>query len=208
MGGVRKAFMAIAGKPMLQYSVDAFLAHPFVVRIAVALSADDARDPPQWLKNDRIILTTGGEERADSVRACIEALGEYVDAVIIHDAARPLLEKTLIDRVLVPLQQGSGATVGVAATDTLHVVDAGHAIETTLDRSRVWRAQTPQAFPRNMLEHAYAASSNISQATDEAGLVAAAGFPVVVVPGEAWNVKVTTRHDVDIVEAILRGRPA
>ncbi|HEX6559155.1 MAG TPA: 2-C-methyl-D-erythritol 4-phosphate cytidylyltransferase, partial [Longimicrobiales bacterium] len=191
MGGVRKAFLEIAGRPMLQFSVETFLSHPQVSQVVVALAAEDLADPPGWLCDSRIKLVNGGAERADSVQVGLAALGRDVDAVIVHDAARPLVTAALIDRVLAEVRAGRSATVAIAVTDTLHEVDSMHDIRATPDRRRFWRAQTPQAFPRDVLEHAFARSPRASEATDEAGLVAAAGSPVRIVPGEVWNIKVT-----------------
>lgn len=206
MGGVRKAFMVVGGKPLLQHCVDVFLAHPLVRTVVVALSAEDLSNPPDWLQNERIVLVAGGSERADSVRSAIAALPDGVEAVLIHDAARPLITAELIDRVLAEVERGRSATVAVQVTDTLHEVNEGREIRATPNRADFWRAQTPQAFPREVLELGFATLPNVSSATDEAGLIAAGGWPVVVVPGESWNIKVTTPDDVAMVETTLRER--
>lgn len=206
MGGVRKAFMVVSGKPLLQHCIDVFLAHPLVRTVVVALSAEDLSNVPNWLQDPRVILVEGGNERADSVRSATAALSDDIDAVVIHDAARPLITAELIDRVLAEVERGRSATVAVQVTDTLHEVDDGGEIRATPDRTHFWRAQTPQAFPRDVLELAFATLPNASSATDEAGLIAAGGWPVVVVPGESWNIKVTTPDDVAVVETTLRAR--
>ena len=206
MGGVRKPFMAAGGKALLQHCVDVFTAHPLVHTVVVALSAEDAGNPPAWLKQPGILVVHGGDERADSVQAGLHALAEDVDAVIIHDAARPLVTPELIDRVLAEVREGRSATVGIPVTDTLHEVDERGVIQATPDRTKYWRAQTPQGFPREVLELAFATLPNASTATDEAGLVAAGGWNVVVVPGESWNIKVTIPEDLTFVETRLRGR--
>lgn len=206
MGGMRKAFMPLAGKPMLQYSVDAFLAHPEVRLVVVALAAEDFAAPPAWLKRPHVRVVNGGAERADSVRAALAEIGEDFDAVIVHDAARPLVNADLINRVLNEVRSGRSAIVAIPVTDTLHEVDTANDIRATPDRSRFWRAQTPQAFPRDVLELAFSSTRHFSSATDEAGLVAAGGWRVRIVPGEPWNVKVTTPDDVTRVEAALRER--
>ncbi|MGQ0562834.1 MAG: IspD/TarI family cytidylyltransferase, partial [Gemmatimonadota bacterium] len=100
LGGLRKAFMEVAGRPMLQHSVDVFLAHPAVGMVVVALAAEDIESAPAWLKQSRIALVHGGAQRADSVRAGLRALPADIDTVIVHDAARPLVNALLIDRVL------------------------------------------------------------------------------------------------------------
>lgn len=206
MGGLRKAFMEVGGKALLQHCVEVFLAHPAIDLVVVALAVSDIENAPAWLKQPRVILVAGGDERADSVRAGVAALPNDVDAVIVHDAARPLVNATLIDRVLDEVRRGRSATVGIPVSDTLHQVDDAHEIRATPDRAKFWRAQTPQAFPRDVLELAFAALPNVSLATDEAGLVAGGGWKVVVVPGEPWNIKVTTIEDLLFVETALRER--
>ena len=206
LGGVRKAFMEIAGKPMLLHSIEVFLAHPHITCVVVPVSPDDFDSIPEWLKRPGVRFVHGGAERADSVRAGLNALPDDVDAVLVHDAARPLLSVALIDRVLEPVRTGKSATIGVRITDTLHEVTEEGAIRATPDRSRYWRAQTPQAFPREVLEQAFATVTKESPATDEAGMVATAGWPVVVVEGEARNIKVTNPEDIAIVESMLRER--
>lgn len=203
MGGVRKAFVEIGGKPMLQHCIDVFLAHPRIDTIVVPLAQADIDSAPAWLQEPRIVLVSGGEERADSVRAGLHALADEIDAVVIHDAARPLITQTLIDRVLSEVEHGRSATVGVQVSDTLHQVGDANEIRATPDRSNFWRAQTPQAFPRDVIELAFATLPNVSLATDEAGLVAGGGWQVVVVPGESWNIKVTTNDDLLFVESML-----
>lgn len=205
MGGVRKAFLEICGRPMLRYSVDVLLAHPAIATVVVALPEDTVTDPPEWLEHARVRLVTGGRERADSVRAALAVLDTEIDAVLVHDAARPLLTAELIDRVLAPVEKGSGATLALPMTDTLHAVE-DDVIRTTPDRSRFRRAQTPQAFPRTILGRAYAALPPDARPTDEAGMVTAAGGTVLVVPGEEWNLKITTPADVALAEAVLRER--
>jgi len=205
MGGVRKAFLEVGGRPMLQYSIDVLLAHPAIETIVVALPDDVMAHPPAWLRHERVTLVAGGRERADSVRAGPHALADGIDAVLVHDAARPMLTGEMIDRVLGPVGEGRGATLALQVTDTLHAVE-GSTIRTTPDRARFWRAQTPQAFPRTVLGRAYAALPPDARPTDEAGMVTAAGGTVLVVPGEEWNIKVTTPADVRLAETFLRER--
>ena len=207
MGGVRKAFLPVAGIPMLQHSVQAMLAHPAIELLAIALASDDIEQAPAWLKDQRIRLVAGGAERADSVRAALAVLPPELDAIVIHDAARPLITGHLIDRVLEEVKLGRSATVAIPSTDTLHEVDEQREIRLTPDRSRFWRAQTPQAFPRDVLELAFQTNHHASNSTDEAGLVSAGGWRVRIVPGETWNIKVTTQDDVARAEYAFHERP-
>lgn len=207
MGGVRKAFMPLAGKPLLQHSVEAFRAHPGIHTVVVALAPEDLENPPAWLSQPDMVLVQGGAERADSVRAAVAALPPDVDAVIVHDAARPLVNADLIDRVLNEVQRGRSVTLAIQATDTLHEVDEALQIRATPDRQLIWRAQTPQAFPCDVLQASFS-TPDAARATDEAGLVASCGWRVGVVPGEPWNIKVTTPQDIAFVEAALADRSA
>ncbi len=206
MGGARKPFLELAGRPLLQYCLDAFFAVPEVAHIVVALPASELADPPAWLLHERVRLVAGGAQRADSVRAGLAALPTGTRIVVVHDAARPLLEPAMIRAVIDHARAGVSATIALQVTDTLHHVDDDLHIIDTPDRSRFWRAQTPQAFPLEVLADAYERVADVSAATDEAGLVARAGFPVRVVPGDARNIKITTPGDVALAEATFARR--
>jgi 2-C-methyl-D-erythritol 4-phosphate cytidylyltransferase len=206
MGGARKPFLELAGQPLLQHCLHAFFAVPEIDRIVIALPESELSHPPAWLRHDRVQLTAGGAQRADSVRAGLAALPADIDVVVIHDAARPMVDAAMIRAVLEHARRGESATLALQATDTLHRVDGELRIVDTPDRSIFWRAQTPQAFPRAVLEQAYARVKDPSAATDEAGLVARAGFSVRVVPGDARNIKITTPADVALAEAALARR--
>lgn len=206
MGSVPKAFLEVAGKPLLQYSVDVLLNHPAIETIIVALSPEAVDGAPPWLRQPEIRLVNGGDTRAASVRAGLYAVPDGVDTILVHDAARPLLNAALIDRVLAAVDSAQSATIGVPVTDTVHEADSGLNISATRDRTQLWRAQTPQAFPREVLELAFARTTAADNATDEAGLVAAGGWPVRLVAGEEWNIKVTTPADIARAESLLRER--
>ena len=206
MGGTRKAFLELAGRTLLQHCLDSFFRAPSIAHIAVVVPADSLAELPDWLQDPRISVVGGGAQRADSVRAGLAALPADVDVIVVHDAARPLVTAEMIERVVECAAGGVSATIALQVTDTLHRVDAREQIVETPDRAEFWRAQTPQAFPRDALESAYAHVRNISGATDEAGLVAHAGLPVRVLPGEVWNLKITTPEDVELAQAALARR--
>lgn len=206
MGGTRKPFLVVAGKTLLQHCIETLFQVDGVSRIVVALPESELDDPPAWLRDRRITLVAGGAQRADSVRAGLAALPKDVEIVVVHDAARPLLTGAMIRSVIEHARQGISATIAVPVTDTLHRVDDQNVVVETPDRSRFWRAQTPQAFPRDALEQAYARVAEASAATDEAGLVARAGFQVRVVPGDSSNIKITTPGDVELAEAAFAKR--
>ncbi len=136
---------------------------------------------------------TGGETRADSVRAGLAEVPEDAVVVLVHDAARPLLPEAVIERVLAPLSDGwDGAVPGVEVSDTLKRVGADGAVLETVERDSLYAVQTPQAFPAEVLRRALASGVD---ATDCAGLVEATGGRVKVVPGDPQLLKVTTADD-------------
>lgn len=211
MGGVRKQYTELLGQPILLHSLRPFLAHPSIVCAVVALPADDAADPPAWLTglDERVIVVAGGAERGESVHHGLRAVPDSVDVVLVHDAARPLVTTEVIDRALRGAATGVGAVVGVPVTDTLKQVDATRRVVGTPDRSVLWAAQTPQAFPRTLLLEAYErAEKEGFRATDDAALVERYGGTVVMVEGAPDNLKVTRPADLIVAEALLRARIA
>ena len=213
MGGVRKAFLDLAGVPLLQWAVAAFLEHPATHSVVVALPEDEAERPPAWLAqlDPRIAVVSGGATRTESVAAALQALGDEVAIVAVHDGARPFVDLAVLDVLLNCARSGVGAIPGYPAVDTLKVVDADGHVEATPDRSRHWQVQTPQVFPRELLELAYgrAVAARV-RATDDAHLVEQVGGTVRVLPGNPDNLKVTWPGDLVIAQAILgaRARPA
>ena len=203
MGGRKKPFLALRGESLLQHALRPFLTHPSVTALRVALSPEDASDCPVWLRDcdPRLALVAGGNSRAASVRAALEALPD-VDVVLVHDAARPLVTHAIIDRCLGAVGTGMGAVAGWPASDTLKQVDDDGRVLATPDRSRIWHAQTPQAFPAELLRRAYAAWDG-REVTDDGALVEMAGGTVVMVEGSTTNLKVTRPEDLVVAEAFL-----
>ena len=175
LGGTElKQFRWLAGKPMLLHSVETFLKRPDVALVVCVLPKSHAGDPPPWLFQadpDRLLLTVGGRERGDSVLSGLEDLPDEVTIVLVHDAARPLATDDTIDRVIDEARRGRGAVAALPVVDTLKEVDADGNILRTIDRRGLWRAQTPQGFPREMIERAYVeARRERIEATDDAAL--------------------------------------
>jgi 2-C-methyl-D-erythritol 4-phosphate cytidylyltransferase len=198
-GSELKQFRWVAGKPMLLHSVQAFLARPDVCTVVCVLPDQYAADPPPWLFQsdlDRLLLSVGGAQRADSVRNGLEDLAPEARVVLVHDAARPLVTDETIDRVITAARAGQSAIAAVPVIDTLKEVDAAGRIVRTVDRTGLWRAQTPQGFPRGVLEAAHrdAAAQQIT-ATDDAALLERLGHAVIVVRGSERGLKVTEEGD-------------
>lgn len=205
--GIRKQYRELCGKPLLLWSLDVFLAHPAIVASAVVLPAEDVDHPPDWLLELPVVRIAGGAERADSVRNGIQALERVADAVLVHDGARPLVSRGLLDRLISAAAIGS-VVPGVRVTDTLKQVDEGGLIEGTADRERLRAVQTPQAFPtRLLLECHRRAAEEGFRPTDDAALLERYGFPVRVVEGDPMNIKVTTPHDFVLAELLARRLP-
>jgi 2-C-methyl-D-erythritol 4-phosphate cytidylyltransferase len=196
----------VAGKPMVLHSLQTFQLRSDVALVVVVLPREYAADPPPWLFQcdiDRLLVSTGGRDRMQSVYNGLEDMPENIETVVIHDAARPLASGTVIDRVIREAQQGHGAIAALPVVDTLKEVDAENRIVRTVDRTNLWRAQTPQAFPRSVIDevHTRARRDKLS-ATDDAALCEHYGFPVVVVRGSERGMKVTDEADFAIAESL------
>ena len=207
--GEPKQFRPILGVPMLLRALRPFTSHPEVLHVVVVLPPAYVERPPEWLakaRGARLRLVAGGAQRADSVRAGLAALPPDAAVILVHDAARPFVGRGTIDVVIARARGGVGAVPAVPVGDTLkEVADAGSTrIARTVARDRMWRAQTPQGFPRPMLEEAYARSAAEPTATDDAEVCERAGFPVEVVTDSPHNVKITTTDDFRIAEALAR----
>jgi 2-C-methyl-D-erythritol 4-phosphate cytidylyltransferase len=206
MGGRKKAFLQVAGRPLLALALEPFLAHPDVVSVAVALPPEDLDSLPSWLQgvDPRVRFVAGGRTRLHSVRAALAALRPEVAVVLVHDAARPLVTREIIDRCLQVARGGEGAVAGWPVVDTLKEVEEDGRVISTPDRASLWRAQTPQAFPREGLLEAYRQGVEEGVvATDDAALFARYGGRVRMVKGSAWNLKVTHPEDVAVAELFL-----
>jgi len=195
-----KALVALGGRPMLAWSIAALRAVPSLSEIVVAL-------PPGAPAPPGCVGVCGGEVRSASVRAALAAASANAEPVLVHDAARPLVTPELIDAVLAGLVGADCAIAAAPVTNTTK--EAGHdlIVMRTLDRSRLWSVQTPQAFTRDALERALALPADeVAAATDEALLVERCGGRVRIVPAPAENLKVTTPLDLHVAERLLAER--
>jgi 2-C-methyl-D-erythritol 4-phosphate cytidylyltransferase len=202
-----KQFRWVAGKPMLLHSVHAFQQRDDVAVVVCVLPRSHAADPPPWLFQcdiDRLLVSVGGATRGESVWNGLEDLPDEVRVVLVHDAARPLVSAETVDLVVAAARNGHGAVAALPVTDTLKEVDDEGRIVRTVDRSRLWRAQTPQGFPRDLIQRAYADARRAGvQDTDDAALCERLGLPVVVVRGSERALKVTEERDFARAEAIF-----
>jgi 2-C-methyl-D-erythritol 4-phosphate cytidylyltransferase/2-C-methyl-D-erythritol 2,4-cyclodiphosphate synthase len=215
-GGSRlKQLVEIGGRPMLERSLGAFLSHPAVDEIVVALPDELASNPPEYLRDQAkaVRVVGGGERRQDSVGNAFHAASPDSEVVVIHDAARPFASAGLISRTIEAAAESGAALAAIASRDTVKRIDQSHPasrllVAETLERETIYLAQTPQAFRRDVLREALAMAERLSiDATDEATLAERAGHAVRIVEGESTNIKITTAEDLAIAEAIA-GRSA
>jgi 2-C-methyl-D-erythritol 4-phosphate cytidylyltransferase len=199
--GGPKAFVELAGQPLVQWSVDVLASVPAIDRIVVALPRG-AEAPPGT------VGVRGGAVRSESVRLALAAAGPG-DPVLVHDAARPLLSIELVQATLAAVEQ-KGVDAAIAATpvtDTIKQADGEGFVTQTLDRAGLWAVQTPQVFRRKALERALDVPEEVlAQATDDAWLVERAGGRVAIVPAPKDNLKVTTALDLELAELLLARR--
>lgn len=202
---VKKPFVLLGGKPLVSYALKAMERCKAVDAIIVAaerpcigrLKAIAGR-----LKMRKLIgVVAGGKTRAESVCNCIAWLEEPFDIILIHDAARPLVDKALIESVIKTAASSGAAIAAVPESDTVKLVGGGRFIKATLPRSKIFRAQTPQAFRADIIKKAYSAGG--AYFTDDAAAAEAFGCRVKIVEGSYRNLKITTKEDLKIAEALL-----
>jgi 2-C-methyl-D-erythritol 4-phosphate cytidylyltransferase len=201
--GGPKAFVELAGRPLLDWSLDAFRAAECVIEIVVAAPPGSESE----VADRGVVAVAGGAHRSESVANAAELCGE--DIVVVHDAARPLVTPDLIDAVVRRLLADDGAAAAIAAapvTDTIKQAGEAGEVERTLDRSGLWAVQTPQAFRADALREAHADPDSLPDATDDAMLVERAGGRVLIHEAPAENLKVTRPIDLRVAELLLSER--
>lgn len=211
---VPKQYLPLAGRTVIEWSLAPFLAHERAAGVVVALASQDQRWSQTSLATDLKITTAiGGAERMDSVLAGLRALQDRVapeDWVLVHDAARPCLPTSDLERLLSELSEDAvGGLLAAPVVDTLKRADAGDRVAETVPREKLWRALTPQMFRCHILRRALeSALSRGVAVTDEAQAVEALGLQPKLVAGDADNIKITLPEDLLRAERILRSRSA
>jgi 2-C-methyl-D-erythritol 4-phosphate cytidylyltransferase len=204
MGGVNKLFASLRGKPVLAWSVDACHGCDLVQQIVLVLSDNDLargrklRRQRDWAK---VTLCPGGVQRQDSVN---EGLGRLKDCdwVMIHDGARPFLTPDLIEDGLKIAGETGAAVAAVPVKDTVKLSDSRSLIRETLERERLWAAQTPQIFRFDIISRAY---GNLrTEVTDDSAAVEQLGYKVKLYMGDHQNIKITTPEDLKLAHIIAR----
>ena len=213
-GEIPKQYQMLGGTPLLAHSIARLLAHPAVQRVQVVIHRDDEafyHDAIKYLADVKKLAPAcfGGSERQDSVRLGLEALAADgpTDLVLIHDAARPFVSESDIDRLLAALTTSPGAILAVPVVDTLKRADEQGRMLGGADRTGLWRAQTPQAFHFQAILDAHRAAAG-QRLTDDAAVAELAGLAVLCVAGREENFKLTGPEDFQRAERhLLLARP-
>jgi 2-C-methyl-D-erythritol 4-phosphate cytidylyltransferase len=195
-----KALVQLGGRPLVCWAVESLRAGG-VDEVVVAVPAPQQAAFAAVLPDD-VHVVVGGDTRTASVRAALAAAREDADAVLVHDAARPLTPPEVVARVLAALAAGAAAVVPVLpVVDTTVVVDEEGVVTADVPRAALRRVQTPQGFDRATLVAAYArARGTAAEFTDDASVVRAAGVPVHTVAGDERAAKITVAHDLALAE--------
>ena len=204
MGGINKIFAPLGGKALLAWSVDTCHRCSLVQQIVLALSDKDV-PRGQKLKEERgwskVVICLGGAWRQDSVREGLKRI-KYCDWVMIHDGARPFLSPDLIENGLEVAMAAGAAVAAVPVKDTIKLAGSEKLIKETLQRDRLWAAQTPQIFSFDMISRAYESLS--AELTDDAAAVEQLGYKVKLYMGDYNNIKVTTPEDLALARIIAK----
>jgi len=208
----KKIFSKVEGQPMFLRTVQHFINRDDVCETILVVSPED-----EGLVREKyganlgfmgVKLARGGAERCDSVAAGLDAVSDQAEFVAIHDAARPAVSLDMVDRVFAEAQKSGAAILAAPLHGTLKRVSGSGVIDETLCREGLWEAQTPQVFKREVIVEAYGKRGDFEGSpTDDAQLVEAMGHPVEVVDSDFSNLKITTRADITLANAIIRNRP-
>jgi 2-C-methyl-D-erythritol 4-phosphate cytidylyltransferase len=209
---VAKQFLPLGDKPMLAHTLLAFQRAPEIDEIIPILSEEDMetclRDVIEAFHLTKVkTLVVGGKERQDSVYNGIQRLEKDAVVILVHDGVRPFVTHEMIRECVESARKGECVAVGVPLKDTIKEVDSKGIVHQTLERSRLWAIQTPQAFPAKVLRKAYDESyKNNVYGTDDSTLVERSGTKVRVLLGSYENIKITTPEDLILAEEILKRR--
>ena len=209
-GEMPKQYVEIAGKPLIAHTLNSLTEVGPILGIAVGLASDDCWWHEKIIASDRILGTyVGGKSRAETVLRGLEYLEPHVhteDWVLVHDAARPCIRPSDIERLISERGDGSsGALLALPVPDTMKQSNGLDQVERTISREGLWCAQTPQLFSYEALRNALQ-GSDLATVTDDSSAMEAAGYMPRLVPGRADNLKVTTREDLELAALILQAR--
>ena len=205
--GEAKQFKKLHGKPLYQYSLDTFIKSRLFDEIILVIPKSNQEKVQKEIKrkySSQVSLVIGGSDRQDSVKNAIQNSNPNIDLVVIHDAARPFITTTLIERCIFACETSDGAIIAMQPHDTIKF-SKNNIVEKTIDRSNIWMAQTPQAFNKQKILEAYSSREfDDLIVTDESSLMEKLGYKIMIVPGAEKNFKITTFDDWKRAEAELQ----
>jgi 2-C-methyl-D-erythritol 4-phosphate cytidylyltransferase len=212
-GKEKKPFANLDGRAVWLRSVELFINRADVAQCIIVVSPDDQemfrRRFGANLAFMNVQIADGGAERFESVANALALVKPEVDFVAVHDAVRPCLTESLVNDLFARAEKTGAALLAVPIADTIKEVDPHKKeVKGTRPRQGLWLAQTPQVFRRDWLQEVYENRARLgANFTDDAQLMEAAGYAVHIVEGAATNIKITTRQDLILAEAILKGQP-
>jgi 2-C-methyl-D-erythritol 4-phosphate cytidylyltransferase len=200
--GVDKTLFQLNGKPLFYHTYTVFRKIKNVAQIVMVLRGKHFAAARKLIRDEKVLLVEGGEERYDSVRNGLSALDEDINFVLIHDGARPFVTKEVISRVIAALRRYPAVICGMPARDTVKFIGDGW-VEKTLERKKIFLVQTPQGFNKDLIRRAYAGLKD-KNVTDDGRVVELAGEKIKVVAGSPLNIKITYPQDLIIAKAIIK----
>ena len=211
MGGP-KQFVNLAGKPMLEWTLAVFDQSEVINEIVLVVNEAEIERTMKFKFRKLKRVVAGGKARQDSVYNGLKTVADDFDLVLIHDGARPFVTNDIITRAVKAAAEHGAVVVGVPVKDTIKAINnlpAGRqgeqlTINKTLDRRKLWQAQTPQVFKRKIIVEAYDHMGIDTKVTDDAALVEKLGLPVKMIMGSYSNIKITTSEDLQMAETILQ----
>jgi 2-C-methyl-D-erythritol 4-phosphate cytidylyltransferase len=207
--GYNKIFAPLCGKPVIEWTMRAFINSGLIDRFVLVVNPDDREEIIKLcnIYTDKIDLKIvhGGKMRQDSVYNGLMSLEDSIDIVLIHDAARPFVDKNMIQQGILYASRYGAACAGVPVKDTIKIADSNRFIIKTPERESLWVAQTPQSFKKNVILQAYhKAVKNNATYTDDAAIAESAGFTVAMFEGSYLNIKLTSKEDLIIAEEFIK----
>ena len=203
--GFNKVLANLQGRPVIDWTIQKFVLSNLIDTLVLVINPEDRKamegicEP--YTGKVKFIMENGGDSRQDSVYNGLKALPEETDIVLIHDGARPFVDREIIEKSIKYAQKAGAACAGLPARDTIKIVDTGNTVLSTPDRKTVWHAQTPQSFKKEIIIKSYEkAREKGIFGTDDAGLAEAAGFKVLMFEGSIRNIKLTTAEDLMLGE--------
>jgi len=202
-----KPLIKINSKPIIICCLEILSRHPYIKDIILVVNSGNSKEIIKRLKRYRIKkikrVVLGGKRRQDSVGNGLSAIDTRTDLVLIHDSVRPFIDKETISRVIKEAKKSGAAIVGVPVKATIKEVTSRYIIKRTLPREKLWEAQTPQVFRKDLILRAYGKFKD-TDVTDDASLAEKLGIKVAVIPGSYNNIKITTPEDLILAEAIAK----